>query len=71
MLGLIGIIFCGVGLVSFALELSHYFIEHQRTWIASAPIALMANAIAIVIHQFYRERLAPVKSPVRSVHTNY
>jgi hypothetical protein len=70
-LGLIGIMFCIIGLVSFALELSHWFIDHQRTWIASAPIALLAIAIATAIQQWRNAALASMKAPVGIAHANY
>jgi len=55
--GLLGMAVCTVGFASFALELSHWFANHQRSWIASAPIVLLALALAAVV-QMYLHRTA-------------
>jgi hypothetical protein len=56
-IGLAGMLLCGVGFASFALELSHWFVEHNRSFIISAPIALLALALAAAIQQ-YRSRMS-------------
>lgn len=67
-IGLLGMAVCTVGFASFALELSHWFVDHQRSWIASAPIVLLALALAAVV-QMYLHRTAERrnKQPQRSV----
>lgn len=50
-IGLSGIVLCIVGFASFTFELSHWFVAHHWSWIASAPIALFALAAAAAIQQ--------------------
>lgn len=52
-LGSAGIVLCAAGFASFALELTHWFSEHNRSWIASAPAPLLLLAVAAVF-QCYR-----------------
>ncbi len=53
-IGLLGIVLCIVGLASFGLELSHWFAAHNWSWIASAPILLVALAPAAAVQQYWR-----------------
>jgi hypothetical protein len=53
-IGLSGIVLCLVGFASFTFELSHWFAAHYWSWIASAPIALLALAPAAAIQQYRR-----------------
>lgn len=57
LIGLAGILLCAAGLASFAIESTHWFSDHGRSWIASAPIALLALALAAAVLQ-YRGRAA-------------
>lgn len=50
-IGLAGVILFAAGFASFAFELSHWFVHHYSSWIASAPIALFVLAIAAGIQQ--------------------
>jgi hypothetical protein len=52
-IGLTGLVLCGVGFISYAFELSHWFVDHNRSWIASAPIALFALAPVAAIRQYW------------------
>jgi hypothetical protein len=54
-IGLAGMLLCVVGLASFGLELSHWLVDHQRSFIASAPIALVLLAPAAAIQQHWRQ----------------
>jgi hypothetical protein len=58
-IGLSGILLCTVGFTSFTLELSHWFVDHNRSWIASAPIALLALAPVAAIQQYRRRSVDP------------
>jgi len=53
-IGLLGIVLCIVGSTSFTLELSHWFAAHNYSWIASAPIVLVALAPAAAVQQYWR-----------------
>ena len=53
-----GVVLCGAGFASFAYELTHWFGDYYGSWIASAPIALLALA-PIVAFQQYRQNAAP------------
>jgi hypothetical protein len=55
-IGLAGILLCVIGFASFTFELTHWFVEHYRSWIASAPIALLTLAAAAAIQQYRRRR---------------
>lgn len=61
-IGLSGTLLCFVGFASFSLELSHWFVDHSWSWIASAPIALLALAPAAAIQQ-YRSRFTSARQP--------
>jgi hypothetical protein len=43
-----GVVLSGLGLASFAIEASHWFASHNRSWIVSAPIASLALAAVVV-----------------------
>jgi len=58
-IGVLGIVLCIVGLASFTLELSHWFAAHNWSWIASAPIALVALALAAAVQQYWRRTAEP------------
>ncbi len=55
-IGLAGILVCVIGFASFTFELSHWFAAHYRSWIASAPIVLLALAPAAAIQQYRRRK---------------
>jgi hypothetical protein len=46
---LIGILLCIVGLLSFALEGTHWAFAHNLSWIASFPALLLALAAAVIV----------------------
>src|SRR5580765_6679271 len=50
-IGLAGLLLCGVGFASFAFELSHWFVDHSRSWIASAPVAALVLALVAAVQQ--------------------
>ena len=58
-IGLAGLVLCTIGFASFAFEFSHWFIDHNRSWIASAPIALFALAAVAAIQQHWRRPQEP------------
>lgn len=43
--GVLGVVLSVIGLVSFLIELSHLFVDHQRSWIAIAPVAMLVLAL--------------------------
>jgi hypothetical protein len=53
----IGVALCAIGFASFALELTHWFSEHNRSWIISMPAPLLLLAAAALIQQY---RLATI-----------
>ena len=55
LVGLAGVVLCAAGFASFAYESTHWFVNHYGSWIASAPIVLMALA-AVAGIQHYRRR---------------
>lgn len=63
-IGLAGLLFSGVGFASFGFELTHWFVRHNRSWIATAPIVLLILAAAASI-QYFRRR-APRGNQSRS-----
>lgn len=42
--GIVGFLLSVIGLISFTLELSHIFVDHHRSWIAIAPVAMLVLA---------------------------
>jgi hypothetical protein len=58
-IGLAGLLLCVVGFASFTLELSHWFVDHARSWIVSAPIALLVLAPVAAIGQYLRSAADP------------
>lgn len=56
LIGVTGVLLCGVGFASFAYELTHWSSEHYETWIASAPAAAFALAIAAAIQQYRQNK---------------
>jgi hypothetical protein len=57
--GWAGLILCGLGLASFAFELTHWVSEHQRSFIASFPIATLGLAILACGRVWYRHYTRP------------
>lgn len=49
--GLLGVILSVVGLVSFTVELSHVFVDHHRSWVVIAPVAMLALALIACLPQ--------------------
>jgi hypothetical protein len=74
-IGLLGIVLCMVGVASFTFELTHWLVEHYRSWIASAPIALFVLAPAAAIQQCRRRTSESINSkhalPVVGGHESY
>jgi len=59
LVGLAGILLCIAGLASFAFELTHWFVDHYASWIASAPIALLGLAAVVVVQHYRRHEASP------------
>jgi hypothetical protein len=55
MVGLAGVLLCIPGFASFSFESTHWLVDHYRSWIASAPLALLVLAPVAAI-QVYRRR---------------
>ncbi|MCM2370944.1 hypothetical protein [Aporhodopirellula aestuarii] len=49
--GILGVILSVIGLLSFAVELSHVFVDHHRSWIVIAPMAMLALALIACLPQ--------------------
>ena len=49
--GLLGAILSVIGLASFTVELSHLFIDHHRSWIIIAPVAMLVLAVIACLPQ--------------------
>jgi hypothetical protein len=47
--GLLGLALCVLGLVSFLLEGSHWLFAHNRSWIATAPVAMIVLSIVALV----------------------
>jgi hypothetical protein len=48
-----GIVLCGLGLVSFLYELTHWMNDHYASWIVSAPGAILLWAVLAGV-QYYQ-----------------
>jgi hypothetical protein len=57
-IGLAGLVLCAIGFSSFAFELTHWFVDHNRSWIASAPMALVVLA-PVAAMQYWRRIQEP------------
>jgi hypothetical protein len=53
------IVLCALGFASFAFELTHWFVDHQRSCIISMPAALMLLAAAASIQQYRLRSIRP------------
>lgn len=51
-IGLAGLLLCGLGLASFAYELTHWLSAHYGTLIVSTPIALSALGPVAIVQQW-------------------
>jgi hypothetical protein len=60
-IGSTGVLLCAVGFASFAFELTHWFVHHFASWIASAPITLLALAPLAAIQQYRRHTAEATK----------
>lgn len=49
--GMLGVILSGIGFVSFAVELSHVFVDHHRSWIVVAPVVMLTLALIACLPQ--------------------
>ncbi len=49
--GMLGVILSVVGLASFTVELSHVFLDHHRSLIVIAPLAMLALALMACLPQ--------------------
>jgi hypothetical protein len=58
-LGLAGMVLCAVGFASFAFELSHWFVDHSRSWIASAPIVALLLSLVAATREIVSRPAAP------------
>jgi hypothetical protein len=56
-IGAVGSLLCAIGFASFTYELTHWFNEHYRSWILSAPAALFVLAVVAVAQglRFHRQ----------------
>jgi hypothetical protein len=61
-IGLAGLLLCIVGFASFTFELSHWFVDHSRSWIVSAPIALFVLAPAAAVHLYRQSSTEPTST---------
>ena len=52
--GLAGMLLCGVGLASFAFELTHWIVNHNYSCIVSLPIVVLVLAIVAAIQEYRR-----------------
>jgi hypothetical protein len=52
-----GMVLCALGLASFAFELTHWFVDHYRSYIVSMPAVLLLLAAAASIQQVRRETI--------------
>jgi hypothetical protein len=57
--GRLGLLLCACGLASFAFELTHWFIAHYGSWIASAPITLLPLAAVATFQQYGQRQAEP------------
>jgi hypothetical protein len=65
-IGLVGALVSAMGLVSFGIEGSHWFFDHNLSWIFSCPlVALPLSAYAIVRLVASSESIPPTKSSAR------
>jgi hypothetical protein len=48
-IGATGAAMCAIGLASFAFELTHWIVEHNRSLIVSLPAPLFALAVVVLI----------------------
>ncbi len=53
-LGLLGVGLSAIGMISFAMEGSHWILEHHRSWIAISPVA----TLILVLFACFPSRLA-------------
>jgi hypothetical protein len=58
-IGLAGVVLCGVGFASFAFELTHWLVDHSRSWIASAPIVALLLALVAATQQIVSRTAVP------------
>ena len=56
-LGIIGFGLCGLGLLSFLIEGSHWLVYHNLSWIVSFPIALIILWILLVVSLVKRKKI--------------
>jgi len=56
MIGLCGMLLCTVGFASFSFELSHWFVDHNSSWIASVPITILPLAPAAAIRLYWNRQ---------------
>lgn len=49
--GMFGLFLSVIGSVSFAVELSHLFVDHHRSWIVIAPVAMLVLALIACLPQ--------------------
>lgn len=54
--GVLGAILCVIGLFSFALEGSHLVFEHNRSWLAYSPAAMLVLVLIACIPSFRSAR---------------
>ena len=62
--GFLGVILSVAGVISFAIEGSHWLFDHHRSWIAFSPLVMLA---LVVIACVPRSRVSMPESTPRSV----
>lgn len=43
--GSVGLLLCLIGVASFILEISHWIVDHHRSWIAHSPAVMIVLAV--------------------------
>ncbi len=59
--GCVGIILSAIGFISFAIESSHWLVDHHRSWVAIAPAAMLALVVIACVPR--RRILTPELTP--------
>ncbi|WP_442511213.1 hypothetical protein SH528x_002883 [Novipirellula sp. SH528] len=58
--GFVGVILSAVGFISFAIESSHWLVDHHRSWIVFVPAAMLALVVIACIPE---RRMTPESKP--------
>ncbi|MCC5875797.1 MAG: hypothetical protein JJU11_06225 [Candidatus Sumerlaeia bacterium] len=63
MLNIIAMVLCTLGLISFAMEGSHWLWEHHLSWIAISPAASLLLAVISIVQLSRGARPIPESTP--------